>query len=176
MNTVRFIARILYYISRAVAVVILATTIYAVIILILSGGGNREFLPIQVLDDGTFEIFFPFTRAPFLLGDYTMTFMVSYFLTLGFYGLFLWLLGGVFYTFKQSKLFTSKGVIQLSRFYILNLAVPFVFLLLFAAFGHEFFDVLRIMPLHLVIAVFAFFMTAIFKQGVLLQEEQDLTL
>ena len=49
------------------------------------------------------------------------------------------------------------------------------FLVLLAFFGHEIIDILRITLLHLVIGVFAYFMAAIFKQGVHLQEEQDLT-
>ena len=96
-------------------------------------------------------------------------------LTITFYGLFLWLLSGVFHAFKQTKIFTRKGVLQLSRFYMINLIVPFVFLALIAVFGEEMIDIVRIILLHLVIGVFAFFMAAIFKQGLVLQEEQDLT-
>ena len=89
--------------------------------------------------------------------------------------MFLWLLSGVFHAFKQVKLFTAKGVVQLSRFYITNLLVPFLFLLLFLLFRNEMSDLLRIILLHVIIGVFAYFMAAIFKQGLLLQEEQDLT-
>jgi hypothetical protein len=42
-------------------------------------------------------------------------------------------------------------------------------------FGDEYIDVARIALLHLVIGIFAFFMATIFKQGFVLQEEQDLT-
>jgi purine-cytosine permease-like protein len=65
--------------------------------------------------------------------------------------------------------------VKLSRFYLTNLIVPAAFLVLLAFFGHEIIDILRITLLHLVIGVFAYFMAAIFKQGVHLQEEQDLT-
>ena len=58
---------------------------------------------------------------------------------------------------------------------MINLIVPFVFLALIAVFGEEMIDIVRIILLHLVIGVFAFFMAAIFKQGLVLQEEQDLT-
>jgi hypothetical protein len=42
-------------------------------------------------------------------------------------------------------------------------------------YGSELVDIVRIIMLHLVIGVFAFFMAAIFRHGVVLQEEQDLT-
>jgi hypothetical protein len=50
-----------------------------------------------------------------------------------------------------------------------------LFVILLLVFRAELFDMIRIGVLHLVIGVFAFFMAAIFKQGLLLQEEQDLT-
>jgi predicted permease len=88
--------------------------------------------------------------------------------------LFLWLLGGVFQAFKQERLFTKKGFSQLSRFYSVNLTVPVLILIILAVLGQEVQDIIRITFLHLVIGVFAFFMAAIFKQGLFLQEEQDL--
>jgi tryptophan-rich sensory protein len=109
------------------------------------------------------------------LGDYTGSYLFTYLFTVAFYGLFLWLLSGVFHAFKQKKLFTEKGAVQLSRFYITNLLMPFLFLVLFLFFRNDMSDIIRIMFLHLVIGVFAYFMAAIFKQGLLLQEEQDLT-
>jgi hypothetical protein len=174
MSTVRFIARILFLLSRIAALVIMVVALYAIAVVLLSLFTNSSAVPIQVSDNGTFEIFFPFTRTPFLLGDYTASYLVSNLSVVTFYGLFLWLLSDVFLAFKQPKLFTVRGVNRLSRFYITNLAMPFLFLVLLMAFGHEMIDLLRITLLHIVIGVFAFFMAAIFKQGLLLQEEQDL--
>lgn len=176
MKTVRLIASILYYISRIISVVVLSITLYALVIIILYQANPSLSLPFQILDDGSFQLFLPFTHTTFLLGDYTSSYLVSYLLILAFYGLFLWLLADVFKTFKQTRLFTPNGVLRLSRFYITNLIVPFVFILLLIVFGNELMDIVRITLLHLVIGVFAYFMAAIFKQGLVLQEEQDLTL
>jgi hypothetical protein len=84
------------------------------------------------------------------------------------------LLSGVFHAFKQDRLFTKNGLLQLSRFYMVNVIVPVVIMLLLLIFKQEVEDIVRITFLHLIIGVFAFFMAAIFKQGLVLQEEQDL--
>ena len=174
MRTVRLTAAILYYVSRFAAFLFLGTAAYATAVVLLSLGTAGSWLPIEVTDS-YFTIFYPFTRKPFLLGDYTLSYLFTYLFTITFYGFFLWLLSGVFYAFRQPKLFTERGVVQLSRFYLTNLVVPFVFLLLLFVFKDEVKDLVRIMFLHLVIGVFAYFMAAIFKQGLVLQEEQDLT-
>jgi hypothetical protein len=175
MKTVRLISAILFYLSRVAALLVLATAVYATIVVILYQGHPSSSLPMQVFDNGSFRIYFPFTKTTFLLGDYTASYFIPNLLMIAFYGLFLWLLGGVFHAFRQEKLFTRNGVVKLSRFYLTNLIVPAAFLVLLAFFGHEIIDILRITLVHLVIGVFAYFMAAIFKQGVHLQEEQDLT-
>ena len=175
MKAVRLTASILYYLTRVTAIFVLAVSLYATVVVLLYAQDPSTALPIRVGDDQTFTIFLPFTKTPFLLGDFTSAFLVSNLFTIAFYGFFLWLLSDVFHAFRQQKLFTRKVIVQLSRFYISNLAVPFVFLGLLVVYGEEMIDIMRIILLHLVIGVFAFFMAAIFKQGVHLQEEQDLT-
>jgi hypothetical protein len=174
MKTVRITATILYWLARIGAVLFLTVAIYATAVLLLYTVNPSSELPIQVAED-RFVIFLPFTETSFLLGEYTSAYIATYFITIAFYGIFLWLLGGVFHSFRQKKLFTQKGVSRLSRFYITNLAMPVLFILLVLLFREESADIIRIMLLHLIIGVFAFFMAAIFKQGLVLQEEQDLT-
>jgi hypothetical protein len=174
MKNVRFTASVLFYFSRAAAVVFLATALYATTIVLLSYYTTAQWLPIEVKEQ-YFTLFYPFTQQAFLLGDYTASYLFTSLFIIAFYGFFLWLLGDVFRAFRQQKLFTRKGVVRLSRFYLTNLIVPFVFLSLVLIFRNEMSDLIRIMFLHLVIGVFAFFMAAIFKQGLILQEEQDLT-
>ena len=174
MKTVRLTAGILFYISRLGAILFLVTALYATIVVLLYYFTGAQWLPIQISDQH-FIIFYPFTQKAFLLGDYTTSFLFTNFFTIVFYGFFLWLLSDVFRAFRQPKLFTQKGVTRLSRFYITNLVVPILFLLLVLVFQNEMTDLIRIMFLHLVIGVFAYFMATIFKQGLILQEEQDLT-
>jgi hypothetical protein len=57
-----------------------------------------------------------------------------------------------------------------------NLTVPAMVTIIFLFARIEIRDTVMLMFLHAVIGVFAFFMAAIFKHGLLLQEEQDLTL
>lgn len=175
MKAVRPVASVLYYLSRILSLLLLVSAGYATTIVLVYKAHPSGALPFRVFDDKTFQLFYPFTHKPFLLGDYTAAYLVSNGLTIAFYGLFLWMLGDVFKTFRQTRLFTPRGVLRLSRFYMLNLVVPFIFLLLLAIFGQEIIDIVRIILLHLVIGVFAFFMAAIFRQGLFLQEEQDLT-
>jgi hypothetical protein len=176
MKSVRLLAGILYYLSRILSVIALSITVYATVVVLLYEMDSSLTLPIRVLGNGSFQLFLPFTKTTFLLGDYTASYLVSYLMIMAFYGLFLWLLADVFHAFKQPRLFTPSGVKRLSRFYLTNIIVPFVFILLLTIFGNELQDIVRITLLHLVIGVFAYFMAAIFKQGLVLQEEQDLTL
>jgi hypothetical protein len=175
MKTVRAIAAALHFICKIAAIIVLLVASYATLALIMYGNDPKGSSMVQVLDDSTFRIFYPFSKTPFLLGDYNKGYIITSLVTVAFYGIFLWLLSGVFDAFKQPKLFTKRGVTQLSRFYITNLIVPFALLGLSIAFHQGYSDFLKIIFLHLIIGVFAFFMAAIFKQGLMLQEEQDLT-
>lgn len=174
MKTVRLTATVLFYISRAGAYLFLGTAFYAAAVVLLYYYMAAQWLPIEVKGQ-YFTLFYPFTTKAFLLGDYTASYLFTNLSIVIFYGFFLWLLSDVFRAFRQQKLFTEKSVARLSRFYITNLIVPVLFLMLVLIFQNEMSDLIRIIFLHLVIGVFAFFMAAIFKQGLILQEEQDLT-
>jgi hypothetical protein len=176
MKSVQIVANVLHYFTKMASLLFLTTAIYAFIILFLSLYTQIGGLPIEIKSNGSFVILFPFTETPFLLGDYTVSYFLVSTSTIALYGLFLWLLSCVFKAFRQQKLFIPKSVSRLERFYLFNLSVPTVFLLFLAFSGQEIRDAIIIVFLHLMIGVFAFFMAAIFKQGLLLQEEQDLTL
>ena len=174
MKSVRLVATFLFWVTRLAAILFLVVALYAIGVMLCYEVSPSANLPIHV-EQERFRIFLPFTEIDFLLGEYTAAFIVTNFVTIAFYGIFLWLLSGVFYSFRQKKLFTQKGVARLVRFYVSNLAMPLLFIILLLLYREESADQVRIMFLHLVIGVFAFFMAAIFKQGLVLQEEQDLT-
>ncbi|MCY1227005.1 hypothetical protein D9M72_392600 [compost metagenome] len=90
------------------------------------------------------------------------------------YGIFFWLLGNIFKTFRGKKLFTQQGVRRLSIFYLLNFIVPLPFLIGHIAYSYEVEILVSLSVLHFVLGVFAYFMAVIFKQGLNLQTEQDL--
>lgn len=176
MKTVRLVATAFHICTRIAAIVFWIVGLYAFVVLFGSLHLGMSNLPIEIRTDGSFAIFYPFTSNPFLLGDYTNSYFLISTSTILLYGTFLWLLSYVFKAFKQTKLFIPKSVSRLEKFYLFNISVPILFLFFLAFFGHELRDAVIIAFLHIMIGVFAFFMAAIFKQGLLLQEEQDLTL
>ena len=176
MKSIRVTAAVLAWMARIVAVVFTTVSVYALMVIALSlAAGGSGSLPISV-SNGMFEIYIPFTKSVFLLGHYTSAYLVPMLLAIWFYSLFFWLLSGVFNAFTQQKLFVPKGVRQLTRFYRSNFCLPVLLLSVALFYNMGAGDMLMITVLHAVLGVFAWFMAAIFKQGLLLQEEQDLTL
>ncbi len=175
MKNVRIIASILFLISRAVAVVYLATAVYAMLVIAI----NEAFSGIswiEITQQGRFTIMYPFTKTAFLLGEYHGEFMLMMMLGVVGYGVFAWLLSEVFKVFRQEKLFTQQGVHTLTVFYAANFIVP-ITVLLISLFFEDYIQYLIVFTLlHAVIGVFAYFMASIFNQGLLLQNDQDLTI
>jgi|APTNR8051073442_1049403.scaffolds.fasta_scaffold01243_13 hypothetical protein len=169
MKLVRLLSSILFYLTRVLAWGYTATTLYAGVVLFF------EPAALRLTESGTrFEILYPFTGTPFLLGDYHTVYFIEMLLGIGLYGLFFWLLSNVFNTFRQEKLFTPSGITRLTRFYVANLTVPSLVLVLLSFISQGNKAMIIIIALHAILGVFAYFMAAIFKQGVSLQNEQDL--
>ena len=81
----------------------------------------------------------------------------------------------MFSVFKQPKLFTKYGVNRLKWFYLANIFVPILTILLATIFAKEKEEGLAWGAIiHFFLGVFAFFFAALFKQGLHLQNEQDL--
>jgi hypothetical protein len=173
MKTARRIATISYYLSRTAALLFTLTLVYAVAVVVLAQSTSAQWLPVERTSPDLLTLFFPFTHSPFMLVETSSSYTISYFTIFAFYTSFLWLLSGVFYAFRQERLFTRAGVRRLTRFYLIN-GIPILILLFFIVWKQDAADILRLSILHLIIGVFAFFMAAIFSHGVILQEEQDL--
>jgi RsiW-degrading membrane proteinase PrsW (M82 family) len=71
-------------------------------------------------------------------------------------------------------LFTSYGVKHLRLFYQANCIIPGLVVLLSSFFERVETESIVMVVLHFTLGVFAWFFAAIFKQGVQLQNEQDL--
>lgn len=168
-NSVKFISKTLFYVSRSLAVAYFVVTTYSAFCL-LSGIG------LMLREDGEkFTITFPFTDNPFLSGSYNLPYILfDFLLVIGFYGLFFYLAGNVFRLFHQPRLFTANGVKQLRRFYLVNLFLPVSGLILASVFADVGKGIELLVAVHLVLGVFAYFLAAIFTQGVNLQSEHDL--
>lgn len=170
MKNVKIISTILFYISRIVAILYLLTTFYS-LVSILTGWN-------YIIRDNNqyFTIFYPFTETPFLNGENHWGYKIFNFLVpIGFYGIFFLLASNVFDVFKQPKLFTQYGVNQLKWFYLTNLFLPSLTIFLATVFAGEIEEGLEwVAIVHFFLGIFAYFLSAIFKQGLSLQNEQDL--
>jgi positive regulator of sigma E activity len=170
MKNVKIIAACLFYITRIVAILYLISIVYSTISLLTESN-------LITRENGKyFSICFPFTEIHFLNGENNWAYKIFNFLIpIGFYGLFFWLLSNVFKVFKQPKLFTQNGVNQLKLFYIGNIFMPSITILLASIFAGKIEEGLEwVAVIHFFLGVFAYFLAAIFKQGLQLQNEQDL--
>jgi Protein of unknown function (DUF2975) len=170
MKPVPLISKLFFYGTNILGLLYLLTFAHSAIAFLFKTAS------LNIVEEGTrFEIFYPFTRKPFLLGDYNVPYIVLEFVgMLFFYGMFLLLLSLVFHTFSQAKLFTQEGYNRLKRFYLFNFIVPTLGFIGERLNGRVDGTVTTIVLLHFVIGIFAFFLAAIFKQGLTLQMEQDL--
>jgi len=173
ISPVRNLANMLYHLTRGLVMIYGVIAVYAISITILAKSGVKG-LPLNVSGD-QFTIYYPFSKTPFMLLQDERTFLVTTLLVVLFYGLFLILMLGVLDTFRQKKLFTPKGVQRLTRFYLANFFLPVIAIIILLLLGEPINDLLIITFLHIVLGIFIYFMTAIFRQGLELQIEQDLT-
>ena len=169
MQTTRLISKLLFYFSRMMALLYGAFVLLSVIALSTGWG-------LRLREDGRyFSVTYPFSDKNLLLGDYNLTYIILYFLSvLGWYFLFCWLLGNVFRVFFQPRLFTDTGVRHLRNFYQANFLLPIVHVIATLLFDKLESDAVALVLLHAVLGVFAYFLAAIFRQGLQLQKEQDL--
>lgn len=170
MKNVKIIAAILFYVTRFVAILYLITTLYSLISIL------TEWSFITREDGKYFSVCYPFSETPFLNGENNWGYKIFNFLIpIGFYGLFFLLVSNVFNVFKQVKLFTEYGVRQLKYFYLSNIYIPPFTILLAAIFAGDIEEGLEwVAIIHFFLGVFTYFLAAIFKQGLHLQNEQDL--
>ena len=170
MKNVKIISTILFYITRFVAVLYLISTFYSLVSLL------TEWSFIERENGKYFSICFPFTQTPFLNGENNWAYKVFNFLIpIGFYSVFFLLLSNVFNAFKQPKLFTQYGVNNLKWFYLANIFLPSLTILLASIFAGKIEEGLEwVAVIHFFLGVFAYLLAAIFKQGLKLQNEQDL--
>ncbi len=169
MKTTHIVSKILFYFTRFLSVVYFFLAAYSIFTLMTG-------LFLTFKEDGKyFQICYPFTSHPLMLGDYNLPYILFDFLApLSLYGLFFLLSSNVFKVFFQPKLFTKIGVVHLKRFYLSNLFIPTIVILFASFFVSLDNEVVLFIILHGMLGAFAYFLAAIFKQGLNLQNEQDL--
>lgn len=176
MRTAKALAAVLEWVSKVAAILYLSAGIYGMGVFLLSRSAGDAGLPITYTDKEQLIINFPFTQTPFLIGAAKGSSFAVHLIWVILYGGFFLLLAGIFDVFKRTRLFTAFAVMRLNRFYIINLVTPVCIILLLLMFRQSVSDFIIITILHMVLGIFAYFMASIFRQGLLLQEEQDLTL
>jgi hypothetical protein len=169
MNSVKIISKTLFYLTRVLSIAYFSMALLSVFALSTGLGlgfkENRKY----------FHVYYPFTSAPFLNGDYNIPYIIFYFLLpISLYGLFFLLVSNVFKVFFQPRLFTQYGIERLKGFYLANLIIPGATLVLTSIFTDVDDSTVILVALHFILGVFAYFLAAIFKQGVHLQNQQDL--
>ncbi|GEM_PF-143473 len=169
MGKTKFIAKIISLISRLLAIAYFLMVIYSIFCLAtkwcITLYGEGKFLHIN----------YPFTQTPFLNVDYNANYILfSFLLPISLYSLFFWLTANLFKVFSKSILFTPVNLLQLKRFYLFNWIAPIPAIIISSFFVEPEGMIWLLAVVHGILGVFAWLVAAIFKQGLLLQNEQDL--
>lgn len=169
MRQVRIVSTGLFFLTRILAIPYLVTAVYLIVVFIF----KAPFL--NFIEDGKrFEVFYPFTQITYLRGYNNSFYITEMIAFIGLYGIFWWLLGNVFQSFREERLFSATAVKRLQIFYLVNFLVPLLILIVHIILSYEVVMTMFFSLLHFVLGIFAYFMAAIFKQGLHLQNEQDL--
>lgn len=169
MGQAKNIAKLLLTLSRSMAVLNLLVVLYCIVC--ITTGMNTS-----LYGDGKFmHINYPFSDKPFMNIDYNSHYILfSFLLPLSLYTIFFWLLSELFLVFSKQKLFTRENLKYLKRFYLFNGFAPMASILIGSLFVEIEIGIWLLLILHMVLAIFSWFIAQIFKQGLQLQHEQDL--
>lgn len=169
MGNAKIIAKILSAICRFTGLLTLLLVIYAAVSLATGlntlAYGNGKYMHIN----------YPFSDSPLMNIDYNTPYIIfSFLLPLSMYAVFFWLLANLFQVFSKPKLFTRDNLKQLKRFYFFNGFAPILAILIGCFFVEIEFGIWLLLILHMILAIFSWFIAQIFTQGLQLQHEQDL--
>lgn len=169
MNQTKVISKILFYICSVLSGGYLITVLYS--LLCLATG----FSVVPYKEGQYIHINYPFTEKPFLNIDNNYSYIIfSFLLVLISYGIFFWLSAKVFRVFFQPKLFTRENILQLKRFYLYNIFIPLPLVVVASFFVEVESMIWGLVFIHFMLGIFCLFLANIFKQGLHLQNEQDL--
>ena len=169
MQTAKLVSKLLFYFTRILATIYFGITLYSAICILINWS-------IGYYGEGKyFHIFYPFTEKTLMNVDNNVPYIIFEFLMpLTLYGLFFLLGSNVFKVFHQPKLFTWNGIKQLQYFYLANWILPIIAIILAEIFAEVESLAYALVLIHFILGIFIYFLSAIFKQGLNLQNEQDL--
>lgn len=169
MNQTKTISRILYYVCVVLSMAYLLTFAYSVFCL------ATGFSTAPYKENLYLHINYPFTEQPFINIENNYPYIVFSFLAvLLCYGIFFWFSAKVFRVFFQKKLFAEENIICLKRFYMYNIFFPLPMVVIASFFVEVESIIWGLVFIHFMLGIFCLFLANIFKQGLHLQNEQDL--
>ncbi len=114
----------------------------------------------------------------FIEGVYQFNIILTISLGLVFGSIFFFVLSNIFKALKQVIIFNRLAIRSLSYFTILNLVVgPVLYILIhFVIMQKENYTDIHNLMLHIIFGIVALFLTYIFKRGIQVQQENDLTI
>jgi len=169
MQRTKLVSKILFYITRILAAIYIAVTLYSVVC-IMTGWSIGYYG-----EEEHFHIFYPFTRQVLMnVNNNTPYILFEFLIPLSLYGIFFLLASNIFRIFHRPKLFTREGIQQLRIFYLANWLLPIGAVILAGIFANIASLAFALVAIHFILGIFAYFLSAIFKQGLNLQNEQDL--
>ncbi|TWI85820.1 Protein of unknown function (DUF2975) [Lacibacter cauensis] len=169
MGKTKLIAKFIAFFSRVLAIAYLLMAVYSSICLttkcFVTPYGNGQYLHIN----------YPFSQKPFLNVDNNASYIFfSFLLPIILYALFFLLTGNLFAVFSKTKLFTHYNLSELKKFYLFNWFIPFPAIII-SSFFVEIINMIWLLAIiHCIFGIFTWMVAAIFKQGLRLQNEQDL--
>jgi hypothetical protein len=114
----------------------------------------------------------------FMKGDYQFNVILTVSLTLIFSTIFFFVLSDIFKALKEDVIFNHQAIKNLHYFTVLNLGVgPALYLLVhYVIMQKENYRDIHNLILLIIFGIVALFLTNIFKKGVRVQNENDLTI
>ena len=161
MKKVQLISKILHFVCRVLLVLYGLTFLHALIAIVFKTSS------LNIIEEGKrFEIYYPLCKVSFLIGYFEKGYIIFGFLMiLGLYAFFFNLLGNFFKAFSSKKLFIEQNHKYMIWFSYANLGLPILAIIL-ASFSFPITREIQVLgALHVLLGVFAYFLSAIFNQG-----------
>ena len=161
-----------HYLFYGSALAAVGSILLVVFILLSLAFGN------YTLIENRFKIPIPLFPELFIKGYYEQNIIVTITLVMLYFGVFFYALSLIFKSFKSKKIFNENVVRSLNRFAILNLVVfPVLYIVIhFLVMKKSGYNDIHNLILSLILGIFILFIAAIFKKGLKVQNENDLTI
>lgn len=163
------LSSLLYWLCSACAIGLTLLLLFIILSLI--------FKNYSVDMNNEFSMGIPFTDS-FIRSEFSFTILMGLKIFMLYYGIFFYLLRTIFKAFSQNNvIFTKKTIDYIKKFAWLNLLLPPLGIIAayFIKSGVDFETIMQ-GGLLILLGIFSLFVVAVFKEGIILQQETDLTI